>query len=354
MTIKAKGQNLRDLFESMGAEKFLGRINALMEGDKPALRPEDFSVRELHEAVDVSTFSTVTGNLISRKVMEAFNAAKGVGDMLVDSFESTQQIDRVAGIAAVGELDDINPGGEYPHSGEMEERYVTITGKKRGAILDITEEGIMFDQTGLILRTATQFGRKAAMDREKRILYTIQDATVNGKNYYAWYPSGSRTALYSTSTTAPHRCSNQITNKLEDFTDLDAAKVLLGKMTDEGGENISVTPKIILVPVALGTTARRLINNTVLPGGGNNEANPFNGAVQVVESAHLDTVSAAIWYFGDFQMQYAEKVVIPIQVKQITSRDSEERDIVASYKVRHYTQVGAVDHRFVVKSTGAN
>jgi hypothetical protein len=347
---------LKQLFESDGAEVFVQKITGLLEGEKPELTPEDFSLRELHEAVDVSTFSIITGSLVSTKVMEAYTAAAKIGDRLVSSFNSGQLIDKVPGVHTTGLLDDITSGGNYPHSGGAAETYVTITGNKRGAILDVDEDAVKFDQTGLILRRASEFGTAAGVDREKRILYTIQDATVGGKNYYAWYPSGSRTVLYSTSTTAPHNNSNLVTNKLVDFTDLEAADLALGSMKDDNDESIDIVAKILLVPRALKVTGLRLINNTVMPGGGNNEANPFNGAVEVIASGLLNDVSTVCWYWGDFQRQYAEKVVYPIQVLSRTMSDNNsdawERDVIASYKVRHYTQVGAVDHRCVVKSNG--
>lgn len=356
--LKSKGMAIRELFESEGSAKFCAKINELLEGDKPQLRPDDFSLRELHEAVDVSTFTTITGSLISKKVIAAYTEAAKVGDLLVSSFNSRSKVDIVPTVSTQGDLDDVKSGSNYPHSGDMKEAYVTITGNKRGVILDVDEDAITFDQTGLILRQAEQFGRKAANDREKRILYTMQDATVAGKNFYAWYPSGTRAALYTTGTTAPHTNANLITNILTDYTDLDAAKLALSKMVDDNtpSERVPVTAKILLVPSALDTTANRLINNTILPGAGNQENNPFSGWAKVISSVFLDAVSAVCWYVGDFQSQYAEKVVYPVQV--LTRRmndnndDAWERDVVASYKVRHFTQVGAVDHRYVVKSSG--
>ena len=44
--------------------------------------------------------------------------------------------------------------------------------------------------------------------------------------------------------------------------------------------------------------------------------------------------------------------VYPMQVLRDTSQMF-DKDIITRFKVREYSQVGAVDYRFVVKSTGA-
>jgi hypothetical protein len=97
--------------------------------------------------------------------------------------------------------------------------------------------------------------------------------------------------------------------------------------------------------------------NEVLVGGTNNEKNPFANAVEVIASPWLDVNSSITWYWGDFKKQFVKKIVFPLQVMvkdMSNNQDGFERDIIASYKVRHYTQVAATDFRFVVKSTGAS
>lgn len=195
-------------------------------------------------------------------------------------------------------------------------------------------------------------------------MYTIQDATVNNVNYYAYYPTNSRVAIYSGTVATTHPYSNLIDHRLQHWTDLDAAKTQFTTMRDAQGEPIFVQPKILLVPLALETMAERLIKNALLPAArvGTGvpsdsplEANPFANKYKVLASPYLDIVSTAHWYLGDFKKQFLEKVVYPIQV--LTRRDTKndyawERDIVAQYKIRYYTQPGAVDYKYVVKSRG--
>lgn len=345
--LRQKGQNVKDLFESLGPAEFVGKVAEILEA-KPedgGLKPEDFSIRELHEAVDPSTFPTVTGLLISKKVMDAYQGAPTVGGSLTTLFPSSLEIDRVTGMAHKGAIEEVKAGMPYGHTGDLEEKWVQIGGAKYGKILDITEEAIMFDQTGKLLMYAGQIGDKAAFFKEKKILYTIQDQT----SYRAYYPSGTVSDLYSSG----HK--NLVTNILADHTDIDAALVKLGAMKDENDDPIAVQARQLLVPVALQMTAARVAKSPVIVGAANQEPNPFAGMFAPLVSSYLDAVSAVQWYIGDFPRQFVWKEVIPIQVLQRTSKDNEyawERDIVTSYKVRFYGEAAALDYRYVCKSSG--
>jgi len=350
--LKEHGQSFRDLYESEGrdADKLCLRIGKLMEADgekAPLLTPDDFSIREIHEAVDTTAFPLITGKLISKKLMDAFLAEKKVGDLLTTPFNSKLQIDKVPGVYEAGAMEKVGQGMPYGHSGDLKEKYVQIEGSKYGKILDITEEMIMFDQTGLVMKTAKDIGEGAAAFREKHIINTIQDLT----GYRAYNPAGVETDLYS----GGH--ANILTNKLEDETDLNAANILFGAMTKENGDPINVQANVILVPVALEMTAGKLYKSTVVVGGANAAPNPWSGRFNPIASPYLDANSAIIWYLGNFKKEFVWKSVIPMQVltrKQGTDNDDEwNRDVKASFKTRYYGECGALDYRFVVRSTGA-
>ena len=325
---------------------------------------------QLSEAVDVTQFPTLTAVLVEKKLMAAYDAAPKVLDLLVEPFNSNQQLSIIPGAFLKGDLQEVLPGKAYPEDADIESKSVQIAGGKRGLILNITEEAILHDNTGLILRNAGLMGERLRMDREKRGMYTILDATVSGVNYYAYYPETgnatktyARVAVFSNAVAGGiHSQDNLIDDHLQDFTDLDAAKNRLALMTDDNSESIQNVPKILLVPVSLDTVAGRLIGSSTLPanwnrgvtGSGQGDVNPFQGRYQIVSSSILDTISVRQWYLGDFKKQYVEKIVIPLQVKRAIRGNEDEfkRDIIAKIKVRHWTQVGAVDYRLVVKSNG--
>lgn len=344
-----KGISIKDLFESLGGDGLVMKVAELLEakaGAKPELQPDDFSLREIYEAVDVSTFSTLTGTLISKKIMDSYLAAPTIGDQLVTSFQSSLQVDRVGGAGLRLAMRKIKPGMPYGKDSDIEEAWVQITGSKYGAILDITEEAIMFDQTGQILLEAGKIGLAAAAFKEKHILYTIQDQA----GFEAYYPKGVQTALYSTGA-GSHL--NLITDALVDHTDINAARKLLAKMTGANGDPILALARTILTPVALEMTAGIIYKSPVIIGGANAQPNPYVNMFTPLSSPYLDAVSDKDWYFGDFKREFLWKEVIPLQVLTRKSNDNEDswnRDIIASYKARYYGECGAQDYKFVVKS----
>ena len=95
----------------------------------------------------------------------------------------------------------------------------------------------------------------------------------------------------------------------------------------------------------------------VRAGGGNAGRNPFANKFQILSTSLLDAQSTIIWFLGDFKKQFVIKQVIPMEVQTRPNTDAHQdgwnRDILAQYKVRYDETLGAVDYRFVGKSTGA-
>jgi phage major head subunit gpT-like protein len=73
-----------------------------------------------------------------------------------------------------------------------------------------------------------------------------------------------------------------------------AARTALRKMRDDEGRPLNITPNVLLVPPALGDTARLLMTTERLEDG---KPNPYRGTAEVVESAHLTSDTA--WFLLD-------------------------------------------------------
>ena len=340
--------------------------------DPESLRPENFSLREIaeglggdvrpyspdpvfKEAVSASQFNTIVGTLVSDRVMDAYLPFTKVIDQLVTQFTSTMETDKVPGAYLTGDLMNVDEGALYPHTADIKEKYVSISHGKRGLILDVTDEAIRFDRTGLVLREASKLGERMGRDRESTGMKVIQDVT----SYKAWYPSGTQEDLYQNAAgSTSHTYDNLVTDALSDYTDVNALWTLMRLMKDENGDPIDVAPKILLAPVTLSVTARNLINNTFIWASTAQPAiaNPFANAFTVIDHPDLDAQSTTAWYLGDFKRQFVEKVVIPPQVITRRMGDNNEdawtKDIVASYKVRYDSKFAATDYCFVGKSTG--
>lgn len=372
MSLDNDGLNLHRLFESCGRkvnvlQHKIGELLKEEDKSKPHLEPEQFSLKEIwdfcrfHEDVGVAQFPILTGMLISKKIMDTYASIEMVGDQLVDKFPSKLLIDRVTGAFVKGTLAEIEAGMPYEHRGDIDEKYVQIEGKKRGAILDVTWEAANFDQTGQILREAAKYGQQMAYDKEQQIMNRIQDIAA----FRCYYPTNTQTNLYQAAGAARHTYGNLINDALQNWRDIDAAYQTLALMKNDNGDPIRIRPTTLLVPIALETTANRLINNTYLPatrhatGLGDNpmEANPWSKRFAIVSSPYLDDQSSVVWYLGDFKKQFLYKECIAPEV--LTRRDQKndaawERDILASYKLRYYGIVGAADYRYVVKSAGTH
>ena len=360
------GQSLRDLYLSDGPQQFADKCVRLLREGK--VRPEDFSLRELweavgrpgfgsmrnilealgsdaplrEEAVNTSVFNVITGELINRKVIEGYESYPAIGDELVTVVSSRRREERFPGLGALDMPVEVKEAEDYPELGGLDEKYVTSTATKKGMIISITEELITEDQTGLVLLRAKQVGERIRRDREKTILNGIQD--VNGNVYR---PDGQAVALYSAAN------GNLLTgNSLVDWTDLDAAYAHFINMQDEAGEPMYVEPQVLLVPVSLRGTANRIVNATEFDTGNMTVGNSYSH-LKALASPYLDAQSTTTWYIGDFKRQFVWHEVWPVQVLR-ARQDSDqafERDIVARFKARYLGGIAALDYRYVIKCT---
>ena len=233
--------NIRALRNACGGNpqamaSFIEGRMALKPDDPKHLGPDNFSIREIAEglggnvkafstdpvfaeATTASQFAVIVGTLLSTKVMDAYQPFTVIVDQLITQFQSTQEVDKVPGGYIEGTLEDVGEGAEYPHTADIREKYVEIGHGKRGLILDITDEAIRFDRSGIVMREAVKLGQRMGRDRESRIMKLIQDVT----GFKAWYPSGTNEDLYQNALgSATHTYDNLVTDVLADYTDVSA------------------------------------------------------------------------------------------------------------------------------------
>jgi len=292
--IKEKGQNLRDLYKSLGEKAFVGKIVELMEGEHPRLKPDDFSLRELYEAVDTTAFPTITGKLISRKVIEAYQATPTIGEKLVHTVPSSRKKEEVVGFTALEQVKEVHEGMPYEES-SLGEKGVEIRNKKFGRILSITEEAVMEDQTGQILQMAAALGEKAKLFKEKMILDAVRDVNSDAYGGQALYSSGHgnfHSVAFGT-----------------DGSGLEESKRLLSEMTDVNGDPILVTGRILMVPQELEKEAWDLIGPPLT------ESTYHKQIISELLTSPFMT-TAEEYFYGDFPRQFRYQEVWPIQVLQ--------------------------------------
>ena len=242
------------------------------------------------------------------------------------------QLSEAADLAVVPEGDEI----EYGVLSESREVYALSTYAKG---LKFTRQMLINDDLSAFDRVPRMMGRAAARNVEK-VAIAILTANAN---------MADSNALFSTA----H--ANLTTGALS-VTSLGAAKAALMKQTALGSDDpLESTPRVLLVPSSIETTARQLISSTVDPTKSNATPNPFANALNVVPSARLDSDSTTQWYlFADnneidtVEVGFLEGVETPV-IEEEDEFDSKARKV----SIMHDTAAKAIDWRGMIRSSGA-
>lgn len=276
-----QGQNLRELVESLGPDKFYRKACELLNEKK--VSADDFSYYELAEACGVLSglartreafsddrptaallqesnpgasthlFQVMTGELIGRKVIEGYEDTEGfIGDQLVTVVKASQRSQKLTGFRALAGPTEVAEGHSYEES-TFEEKYVTTSEAKQGRILSINEELIAFDQTGEINRRAMALGYYLRQERERTIVRGVTDAEGSNGNY-VYRPSGAGSSLYNADGSNRNWVGTGNTTSssfdaaipLVDWTDIE--EVLHYRATEVKDDRIDGTSRPVIAP----------------------------------------------------------------------------------------------------------
>lgn len=386
MTLKYR--ELKRRYDLDGADQTVTHLSeALREGH---LRPEDFSIRDLAEAlvpdgrewvrlldprsaggvsvlesndgVDVTAFLNIAGQVIYSKIMEAYTQEAFVVSKLVDTIPTRLDGEKIPGISRVSdEIDEVGPGMPYPHLGFGEDYIETPSTTKRGFIVPVTKEAIFFDRTHLVLTRAAEVGEVLGLNKEKRLI----DLVIGTTNNYKW-----KGTTYNTYQSSTPWINTLATNELVDWTNVDKAEQLFADILDPStGEPVLVRGTTVLVMPAYRHAAHRVFSAAELTftAAGSTTAtvaaNPLTG-YRVFDSrlAYRRIVAAGIaaatakkyWFVGDFRRAFAYMENWPITVTQapLGSEAEFNNDIVLRFKASERGAAAVINPRYVVKNTG--
>lgn len=386
MTLKYR--ELKRRYELDGAEQTVSHLSEALR--EKHLKPEDFSIRDLAEAlvpdgrewvrmldprtaggvsvlesgdgVDVSAFLNITGQVIYSKIMEAYAQEAFVISKLVDTIPTRLDGEKIPGIERMGDdIDVVGPGMPYPHLGFGEDYIETPSTSKRGFIVPVTKEAIFFDRTHLVLSRAAEVGEVLGLNKEKRLI----DLVVGTTNNYKW-----KGTTYNTYQTAAPWINSLATNELVDWTNVDKAEQLFADILDPAtGEPVLVRGTTVLVMPAYRHAAHRVFSAAELTftAAGSSTAtvaaNPLSG-YRVYDSrlAYRRLISAGIaaatakkyWFIGDFRRAFAYMENWPITVTQapLGSEAEFNNDVVLRFKASERGAAAVINPRYVVKNTG--
>ena len=366
-------------------------VNHLAEAiEQRHLKPEDFSIRDLAEAlvpdghhwvramdpraasgnalleagdgVDVSAFLNITGQIVYSKIMQAFQQESFVVSKLVDTIPTKFNGEKIPGVGRVADdIEEVAPGMPYPSLGFGEDYIETPSTAKRGFIVPVTKEAIFFDRTHLILTRAAEVGEILGLNKEKRLI----DLVIGQTNNFKW-----KGTSYNTYQAASPWVNTLSGNELIDWSDVDTAEQLFADILDPNtSEPVLINPNQVLVMPAYRHAAHRIINAAEInyaPTGAATTtiaANPL-GNYTVAESrlAYRRIIAAGTaadeakkwWFIGDFKKAFAYMENWPITVTQ-SPRNSEaefNNDIVIRFKASERGAAAVINPRFIVKNTG--
>ncbi|MCL2347130.1 MAG: hypothetical protein FWC50_02595 [Planctomycetaceae bacterium] len=386
-TIKYK--ELKRRYQLDGAERTVAHLSeALSNGD---LKPDDFSIRDLAEglipdghqwvreldprsgsgisvteaieAVDVTAFLNISGQVVYSKILESYNQETFAVSKMVSTIPTRLDGEKLPGVAAIADsVSAIAPGMPYPHVGFGEDYIETPSTTKQGFIVPVTKEAIFFDRTHLILSRAAEVGEVLALNKEKRILDTV----LGLKNSYKWMGTAYNT--YYGAATDPW-VNMKSGNALKDWQSVDTAESVLANIVDPNTkEPILAEPDAVLVMPKNRYTAHRIFHAAEYsssPTGSDfvtTVPNPFRhyrivasrlAFRRLVDSGLTETVAGDCWFIGNFRKAFAYMENWPITVTQSATGSEADfnQDIVIRFKASERGTPAVLNPRYVLKCT---
>lgn len=412
---------IRSFIQEHGVQGFSQALDEMLEGRKlpngtvQRLEPTSISIAALYEAMvgpvfgatsltrqlanlyeagdlGASMFPTITEKLIASVMIRGYNSRPGIADTLVpDSYSPKTLTERIPGFTALSSSKQVLPGEPYP-TGDFSDKYATfeqaVYNKKEGYQVNVLEETIRFDQTGMIMRQAEQAGNNIMQERERRSVRAILGIGLDTGTAYnnVYFPSNTDSPLYSATQKNLRTNATPIYNhpgktadsKLEDYTDF--AEVLTThaqNITDDrqlgNARPIAFTPNRVLTPVSLIPILANIFNSTTVtfistertagtnPEIRNSAPNPTPNIFQALgqsgmpvplSSPYVDEVTQTAWIVYDTNT-FLRVNLFPFQTFRSPAGYGWERDLLMAVRAREWSRVIATDYRGSIRNDGA-
>jgi len=376
-----KAKELVQQYRSHPAVTLADLQEALRRGRRSepgGVRPEDFSLRDLaaHAICDKQTgdpiglsgleewcrgrlieadgmlttslFATITGQILNAAILEGYALPEFVLSSVIPAVNGRERQARFVGVSLPlqdNKVLEVQEGQEYPSVGMYDEYAKSGDTKKLAALVRITKEAILQDETGQILDQARQIGQFIGLQKETLLTDYVIGA-VSGcviEKRVGDSAEGAYNLFYTSG-----RYVNEQVNALGDWTDIDQAENLFLGITMPGtGQPPVLTQHYVLVPPQLRSTAARILTATETRSGSGNvvvAANPLAGLglkmltsqlvySRLVASGVAPATAAGVWFYGDLPRAFRVYQNWDLTVEQNTAGDSAfARDVVAQFK----------------------
>jgi hypothetical protein len=245
-----------------------------------SMSPDQLIRAGLHSTSDFPNLLQNTGERVLRNSYMSYQ-----GGLKRICRASTVRDFRAKSILQLGEaprLLPVNEHGEFT-SGSMAEARESYRLVTYGRLFGITRQALINDDLQAFGQVALKIGRAAAEVEAQTLVNLLTSNPTMGDGIALFHAShnnlltGAPSALSLTSLTNARR-SMRLQRGLDGTTPIDA------------------TPRFLVVPAALETTAEQLV--TQLTPANTSDVNPFAGRLEVVVEPRLDAISATAWYLA--------------------------------------------------------
>lgn len=289
-----------------------------------------------------SDFANILANIMGKAALQGWEEAEETFETwtrpgVLTDFKATKRV----GAGLFGALPAVAEGADYTY-GTIGDRGEPITLATYGKMLRISRQAIINDDLSILGTLPRKFGR-AAKATIGNLVYAILTGNPNMADGVALFHAthanltGSGTALSVAS--------------------LSTGRTMMRVQKEAAsGNTLNITPKYLIVPAALETTAKQLIMSAVDPTATKGHAvNPVNNMAEVVTEARLDAASAVSWYmaadgraFDTVEVAYLDGNQAPyLEEQSAWTSDGVEM------KVRIDAGVAPLDFRTMYKNVGA-
>lgn len=286
-----------------------------------------------------SDFQHIVQDVANKELLRTYNAKPATYTAISRETSARDFKDKHSVQLGKGsELDTVNEKGEYK-AGTISDAGESFKVRKFGRIFNLSYELMVNDDLGAIMTFLQTVGSKAKTLEQKIVWELIagNPSLSDGNPFF--------------SATASHKRNNLITGTAIEPA-IEAAVLAMSKQKDLDGEEIDLSPSILVVPPERFVEARKVLS--AIQATSTNDVNVFANALEIVKESRIRATNNPFYFFADkSEAPAVEHAFLDGQREPLVeTRNSFETDGL-SIKIRHIFGAGLIDFRPAVKCTGA-
>lgn len=228
--------------------------------------------RALHATGD---FPLILGDAVNRELRAAYNAApSGARQLARQSTARDFRLKRKLMLGEAPALEKVNEAGEFKH-GTIDEAQETYRIDSFGKIIGISRQALINDDLGAFTDLPRKMGVAARAFEDDFIVNMIVSNPAMSDGIAVFHANHGNLAVGQGSAILPL-----------DMTTLSSARLAMRRQKGLGGMLIDATPRFVLVPPELETTAEQML--TQIAATTTDDVNPFGNLTLLVEPRLTD------------------------------------------------------------------